>query len=43
MIAWTGFVMHEAGVRTRLEDSAVRQRYRTDEVDLPWMMAEFKA
>lgn len=43
MIAWTGLVMHKAGVRTRLEDSAVRQRFRTDEVDLPWMMTEFKA
>ena len=43
MIAWTGLVMHEAGVRTRLEDSAVRQRFRTDEVDLPWMMTELKA
>jgi N6-L-threonylcarbamoyladenine synthase len=38
MIAWTGLVMHNAGMRTRLEDSGVRQRYRTDEVDLPWMM-----
>ena len=37
MIAWTGVVMHEAGIRTELADSAVRQRFRTDEVDLPWM------
>ena len=37
MIAWTGSVMYGAGVRTRLEDSSVRQRFRTDEVDLPWM------
>lgn len=37
MIAWTGVVMHGAGLRTRIEDSAVRQRFRTDEVDLPWM------
>jgi len=37
MIAWTGIVMHKAGIRTRVEDSGVRQRYRTDEVDLPWM------
>ena len=43
MIAWTGLVMHNAGVRTRLEDSAVRQRFRTDEVDLPWMMTDIKA
>jgi len=37
MIAWTGIMMHESGVRTTLEDSGVRQRFRTDEVDLPWM------
>jgi N6-L-threonylcarbamoyladenine synthase/N6-L-threonylcarbamoyladenine synthase/protein kinase Bud32 len=37
MIAWTGVVMHNAGLRTKIEDSGVRQRYRTDEVDLPWM------
>jgi N6-L-threonylcarbamoyladenine synthase/N6-L-threonylcarbamoyladenine synthase/protein kinase Bud32 len=37
MIAWTGIVMHQSGLRTRIEDSAVRQRFRTDEVDLPWM------
>ena len=37
MIAWTGIVMHGSGVTTRLEESGVRQRYRTDEVDLPWM------
>ncbi|UCE91660.1 MAG: bifunctional N(6)-L-threonylcarbamoyladenine synthase/serine/threonine protein kinase [Methanobacteriota archaeon] len=38
MIAWTGVVMHEAGIRTPVEESGVRQRFRTDEVDLPWMM-----
>jgi N6-L-threonylcarbamoyladenine synthase/N6-L-threonylcarbamoyladenine synthase/protein kinase Bud32 len=38
MIAWTGMVMHEAGVRTDIKDSGVRQRFRTDEVDLPWMV-----
>jgi tRNA A37 threonylcarbamoyltransferase TsaD len=37
MIAWTGVVMHDAGIRTRISESAVRQRFRTDEVDLPWM------
>jgi hypothetical protein len=29
--------MHESGVKTKLEESGVRQRFRTDEVDLPWM------
>ncbi|MCU0860265.1 MAG: UGMP family protein, partial [Thermoplasmata archaeon] len=38
MIAWTGVVMHGAGLRTRVEESTVRQRFRTDEVDLPWML-----
>jgi N6-L-threonylcarbamoyladenine synthase/N6-L-threonylcarbamoyladenine synthase/protein kinase Bud32 len=37
MIAWTGVVMHAAGLRTPINKSAVRQRFRTDEVDLPWM------
>ena len=37
MIAWTGIVMHETGLSTKIEESGVRQRYRTDEVDLPWM------
>jgi N6-L-threonylcarbamoyladenine synthase/N6-L-threonylcarbamoyladenine synthase/protein kinase Bud32 len=37
MIAWTGIVMHGAGLRTDIKDSTVRQRFRTDEVDLPWM------
>jgi len=39
MIAWTGVLMHQSGIRTSLENSVVRQRYRTDEVDLPWMKA----
>lgn len=37
MIAWTGLVMHQAGVRMRTEDTVINQRFRTDEVDLPWM------
>jgi len=37
MIAWTGVVMHQAGITTNVEDSGVMQRFRTDEVDLPWM------
>ncbi len=39
MIAWTGLVMHQAGVRMKTEDTVVNQRFRTDEVDLPWMKA----
>ena len=36
MIAWTGLVMHRAGVRMRLEDTVVNQRFRTDEVQVTW-------
>ena len=36
MIAILGLVMHEAGVRTPLEASGVRQRFRTDEVEVTW-------
>jgi len=36
MIAWTGILAHEHGVRQRLEDTMVKQRWRTDEVDVPW-------
>ncbi|UCE44685.1 MAG: bifunctional N(6)-L-threonylcarbamoyladenine synthase/serine/threonine protein kinase [Methanobacteriota archaeon] len=37
MIAWTAIVMHDAGIATPIAESAVKQRFRTDEVDLPWM------
>jgi glycoprotease/Kae1 family metallohydrolase len=36
MIAWTGMLMHEHGTRTSIEDSAVDQRWRTDEVEVTW-------
>ena len=36
MIAWTGLLMHRAGVRMRLEDTLIDQRYRTDEVEVLW-------
>jgi len=36
MIAWTGLLMHKHGVRTSLENSAVDQRWRTDEVEVVW-------
>ena len=36
MIAWTGLLMHQAGVRMSLEDTLVDQRFRTDEVDVVW-------
>lgn len=36
MIAWTGLVMHRAGVRMRVGETVVAQRFRTDEVDVVW-------
>jgi tRNA A37 threonylcarbamoyltransferase TsaD len=36
MIAWTGILAHKHGVKQRLEDTMVKQRWRTDEVDVPW-------
>lgn len=37
MIAWTGLLMHEAGIRMSLGETVVRQKYRTDEVDVSWI------
>ena len=36
MIAWTGLQMQRGGVRMKIEDTAVDQRYRTDEVPVTW-------
>jgi N6-L-threonylcarbamoyladenine synthase/N6-L-threonylcarbamoyladenine synthase/protein kinase Bud32 len=36
MIAWTGLIMHRAGVRMTIEDTKVNQRFRTDEVEVTW-------
>ena len=36
MIAWTGLVMHRAGIRMGIEETQIRQRFRTDEVDVIW-------
>jgi len=37
MIAWTGLLMNAAGLRLKLEDTVVNQRYRTDQVDVTWV------
>ncbi|MDD3753164.1 MAG: bifunctional N(6)-L-threonylcarbamoyladenine synthase/serine/threonine protein kinase [Methanobacterium sp.] len=37
MIAWLGMLMHQHGIKQNISNSKVIQRYRTDEVDLPWM------
>lgn len=36
MIAWLGCLMYNSGVRHRIEDTLVKQRYRTDEVEVTW-------
>jgi N6-L-threonylcarbamoyladenine synthase/N6-L-threonylcarbamoyladenine synthase/protein kinase Bud32 len=36
MIAWMGLIMHEAGVRMEMKDTIVKQKFRTDEVDVSW-------
>lgn len=36
MIAWLGLLMHDSGVRMRIEDTVIDQKFRTDEVDVRW-------
>jgi len=36
MIAWLGYLMYDSGIRMRIEDTVVRQRFRTDEVKVTW-------
>ena len=36
MIAWLGAEMHGSGVRMSIPDTVVRQRFRTDEVEVGW-------
>ncbi len=36
MIAWTGFLMHEAGMSLPVKGSHIRQNYRTDDVKILW-------
>jgi len=36
MIAWLGFLMYNSGIRMRIEDSFIDQRFRTDMVDVIW-------
>jgi len=37
MIAWMGQLMFQYGSVQKMEDTTVIQRYRTDQVDVPWM------
>jgi len=36
MIAWTGLLMYENGVRHNIADTAVNQDFRTDQVEISW-------
>jgi N6-L-threonylcarbamoyladenine synthase/protein kinase Bud32 len=36
MIAWVGILRYNSGERQLIEDTAVRQKFRTDEVDVKW-------
>jgi len=36
MIAWTGLVMYNSGIRMKLEDSDIDPYERTDDVDVSW-------
>ncbi|MFQ6107036.1 MAG: bifunctional N(6)-L-threonylcarbamoyladenine synthase/serine/threonine protein kinase [Thermoplasmata archaeon] len=37
MIAWTGLLMHKSGTRMSIPETVVKQRFRTDEVDVTWL------
>ncbi len=36
MIAWLGFLMYNSGIRMKVENSYINQRFRTDMVDVTW-------
>ncbi len=42
MIAWMGQLMFHYGQVQKVEDTTVIQRYRTDQVDVPWMKTSSK-
>lgn len=42
MIAWMGQLMHNNGLITGHEDTGIVQKYRTDQVDVPWMKSSDK-
>jgi tRNA A37 threonylcarbamoyltransferase TsaD len=36
MIGWLGILMYKSGVRMKVEESFINQRFRTDMVDVTW-------
>jgi N6-L-threonylcarbamoyladenine synthase/protein kinase Bud32 len=37
MIAWTGFLAYKSGQRTAIEDSKIKQKWKTDQVEISWI------
>ena len=37
MIAWNGLLAHGSGQKTSLVNSKVKQKWKTDEVDVLWI------
>ncbi|MDI6643914.1 MAG: bifunctional N(6)-L-threonylcarbamoyladenine synthase/serine/threonine protein kinase [Methanobacteriaceae archaeon] len=37
MIAWLGYLMYKYGFNQNLDETTVIQKYRSDEVDVPWI------
>jgi len=37
MIAWTGVLLYKSGITIDVKESFIRQRWRLDEVDIPWI------
>jgi universal protein Kae1 len=37
MIAWAGVLAHKSGIKQRLEDTKIKQKWRTDEVECKWI------
>jgi N6-L-threonylcarbamoyladenine synthase len=40
MIAWTGLLYYKHGVSISIEDATIRQRWRPEEAEVPWMAVE---
>ena len=40
MIAWTGLLLHEHGLKTHLNESQVNPKWRLDQIYIPWTMEE---
>jgi len=36
MIAWTGYLMYDSGTSISVEESHIKQKFRTDEVEVTW-------